>query len=155
MANNHIIKATGLFMLIIAASGHLAAQQTDSLKKKPEVKKFVFIPLSFSSPSFTTPIASTDHKLEVSADSVVANLPYFGNSNSPQFGRSDDQVIEFVSTDFEYSTEIKKKGKYEITIKPKDARGVRLFMTLYSDGEAQLDVTSPRRQSMTFKGYIK
>ena len=63
--------------------------------------------------------------------------------------------IKFVSINFKYTAVPKKKGKWEITIEPKDARGVRLLLTIFSNGTAQIDVDSPGNESMLYKGYIR
>lgn len=155
MSRKCFTKATLLFAFILTGSLTVNAQENDSLlQKRIRQQEYVFVPQTFSSPSFTTGIMSPDYKLRVTTDSVIVNLPYFGKSNTPQFGRSDDDGITFASTDFEYSAVAKKKGKWEITIKPKDAKGVRLFLTVFDNGDAQMDVTSPRKETMLFKGYV-
>ena len=155
MPYKFLTKATLLFAIILAGSLTVNGQENDSLiQQRIRQQEYVFVPQTFSSPSFNTSIMSPEYKLRVTTDSVIVNLPYFGKSNTPQFGRSDDDNIQFASTDFEYSAVAKKKGKWEITIKPKDARGVRLFLTVFDNGEAQMDVTSPRKETMLFKGYV-
>ncbi len=155
MNSNYFLKAVYLFAFMMAGSFVVAAQDNDSLiQQRIRQQEYVFVPQSCSSPSFNTPITSTIFKLQVTTDSIIAIFPYFGQSNTPQFGRSDDNLIQFSSTDFEYTAVPKKKGKWEITIKPKDAKGIRLFLTVYNNGEAQMDVTSPRRESMLYKGYV-
>jgi hypothetical protein len=155
MANKYFTKAALLFAFTIIGSSTLDAQENDSLIQKRILnQQYVFVPQSFSSPSVTMPIMARDFELRVTTDSIIAILPFFGKSNTPQFGRSDDDGIKFTSTDFEYSAVAKKKGKWEITISPKDAKGVRLFLTVFSNGDAHMEVTSPRRETMLYKGYV-
>ena len=155
MACKYFTKAVLLFAFTMISSSTLDAQENDSLiQKRIRNQQFVFVPQSFSSPSVTMPIMTRDFELRVTTDSIIAILPYFGKSYTPQFGRSDDDGIKFISTDFEYSAIAKKKGKWEITMEPKDAKGVRLFLTVFNNGDAQMDVTSPRRETMLFKGYV-
>jgi hypothetical protein len=155
MTCKYFTKATFFFAFIIIGSGTLDAQENDSLiQRRIRAQQYVFVPQSFSSSSVTTPIMTRDFELRVLPDSIIAILPYFGKSYTPQFGRSDDDGIKFTSTDFEYSAVAKKKGKWEITMEPKDAKGVRLFLTVFSNGDAQMDVTSPRRETMLYKGYV-
>ena len=155
MTRNFFTKPVYIFAFIVIGSCTVNAQGNDSLiQKRIQQQQYVFVPQQFSSPSFTTSVMSPDYKIEVFTDSVVTNLPYFGRSNSAQYGRTDNDALVFVSTDFEYEAVPKKKGKWEITIKPKDAKGVRIFLTVFNNGDAQMDVTSPRKESMTFKGYV-
>jgi Domain of unknown function (DUF4251) len=155
MATKYFTKAALLFAFTMTGSSTLNAQDNDSLiQQRIRYQQYVFVPQTFSSPSITMPVTTRDFELRVTTDSIIAILPYYGQSHSAQFGRSDDDGIKFTSTDFEYSAVVKKKGKWEITIKPKDAKGIRLFLTVYNNGEAQMDVTSPGKESMLFKGYV-
>ncbi len=157
MACKYFPKALFLFAFIVMGSTTLDAQDNDSLlQQRIRQKEYVFVPQSCTSSSGTVPISSRDYKLEVFNDSVKANLPYFGRSNTPQIGgiNTDDLTIVFSTTDFAYSAVAKKKGKWEIEIQPKDAKGIRVYLTVFSNGDAQLDITSPRKESMQFKGYV-
>lgn len=152
---SYFTKASLLFAFILISSITVDAQENDSLlQKRIQNQQFVFVPLSVSSSSVTMSVLARDYKLEVTTDSVIANLPYFGNSNTPMFGRSYDDAIIFASTNFEYSAVAKKKGKWEITIEPKDTKGIRVFLTVFNNGDAQMDVTNPRKETMVFKGYV-
>lgn len=155
MTSKYFTKAALVFAFAIIGSGTLDAQENDSLiQRRIRAQQYVFVPLSCSSSSANTPIISREYKLELTGDSVIAILPYFGQSNTPQIGRSDDDGIKFTSTDFAYSAVPKKKGKWEITIEPKDSKGIRVFLTIFNNGDAQMDVTSPRRETLLFKGYV-
>ena len=149
-------KAVFLFALCCIGSLTLDAQENDSLvQRRIRAQQFIFMPLQCSSPSTSMSVLSRDYKLEVSTDSVIANLPYFGKSYTPQMGGSNEEnTLVFSTTDFKYSADLKKKGKWEIEILPKDTRGVRVYLTIFSNGEAQMDITSPRRETMTYKGYV-
>jgi len=151
----YFTKALLFFVFAMLGSNILDAQKNDTLfQKRVRAQQYVFVPLLFSSPSVTMPIMTRDFELRVTPDSIISILPYFGKSYTPQISRSDDDGIKFISTDFEYSAIAKKKGKWEITIKPKDTRGVQLFLTIFNNGDAQMDVTSPRRETMLYKGYV-
>lgn len=155
MASKYFIKAAVLFLFTLISSGTLHAQGNDSLlQKRIQAQQFVFVPQSYSSATVTMPTVAMDYELRVLTDSVIAILPYFGKSYAPQFGRSDDDGIRFTSTEFAYSAVAKKRGKWEITIEPKDAKGVRIFLTVFNNGDATMDVTSPRRETMSYKGYV-
>jgi len=144
-----------LFTCTIISSGTLQAQQNDSLlQKRIQYQQYVFVPLSLSSSTGTVPLSSREFQLRVTYDSVIAVLPFFGSSYSPKFGRSDDDEIRFISTDFEYSAVAKKKGKWEISIISKDVKGIRIFLVVFNNGNAHMDVTSPGRETMLFKGYV-
>jgi len=155
MVYKYFTKAALLFAFAMIGSSALNAQgNDDQIQKRIRAQQYVFVPQSISSTSATMPALTKDFDLRVTTDSIIAILPYFGQSNSPQYGRSDDDGIKFTSTNFEYAAVEKKKGKWEITIKPKDVKGVQLFLTVFSNGDALMQVTSPRRESMSYKGYV-
>jgi hypothetical protein len=155
MAFKYFTKSAFLFAFTVIVACTLDAQENDSLIQKRILnQQYVFVPQSFSSQSSTMPVMTNDFSLRVSTDSIIVTLPYYGQSHTAQFGRSEDDGIKFTSTNFEYAAVPKKKGKWEITIKPKDAKGVRLFLTIFNNGDAQMDVTSPGKESMLFKGYV-
>ena len=56
----------------------------------------------------------------------------------------------------EYKTKEKKKGRWEITLKPREA-GIKNELTLeiYENGTARLMISSSERQSISYTGYIK
>ena len=99
MACKYFTKAALLFAFTMISSSTLDAQKNDSLiQKRIRNQQFVFVPQSFSSPSVTMPIMTRDFELRVTTDSIIAILPFFGRSYTPQFGRSDDDGIKFIST---------------------------------------------------------
>ena len=95
------------------------------------------------------------YTLKVSGDSLKADLPYYGKSyNAPM--NPADVGIKVTTTDFEYNVSNGKKNSYEITMKPKDkVYNSEFDLTVYDNGTAYLQVTSPDRQSISFNGYIK
>ena len=156
MACKYLTRVALLFIVTVTGLRTLDAQENDSLiQRRIRQQQYVFVAQTFSSQSTSARTLVGDFQVKVTADSVAANLPYFGQSYSPQFGRStDDEGIRFISTSFEYSAVAKKKGRWEITIKPKDSRGTQMFLTVYSNGESKMEVTSPRKETMLFNGYV-
>jgi len=156
MAYKYFAKPALLFVFTMISFSTIDAQENDSLlQKKIKSRDYFFVPESVSTSTVTAPVTSTEYGVSVSMDSIIAFLPFNGKSYS--FSRptqSSDESIKFVSTNFEYSAVGKKKGKWEITIEPKDAKGVRLFLIVFSNGNAEMDVISPGKETMLFKGYV-
>jgi Domain of unknown function (DUF4251) len=156
MGCKYSIKVLILIAFIVTSYCTLDAQEIDDqLQKSIRNQQYVFVALSFTSPSVNNPRMITDYDLRVTTDSIIANLPFFGQNYSPQIGRSDDDGIRFTSVNFEYSAVAKKKGKWVITIKPKDKKGVQIFLTVYNNREATMEVSSPNKETMIFKGYVR
>lgn len=152
---NNFKKAAFLLVISIAVYNTIDAQESESqVQKRIRSQQYNFMPESFSSSTVARQITSRNYELRVTTDSIIAILPYFGTSYSAQFGRLDDNGITFTSTNFKYTAVPKKKGKWEISIEPHDAKGIRIFLTAFRNGYAQMDVTSPGREMMSFKGYV-
>jgi hypothetical protein len=66
-----------------------------------------------------------------------------------------DAGIKFTSTDFEFTEKARKKGGWNIEIKPKDVQhSPQLYLTISTNGKASLRVTSTDKQSISFSGNI-
>lgn len=146
------------FFLVFFFSGYSAiahAQNKEStIKDIVEAKEFVFhaqtaLPFSGSSRQLTS-----EYDLKVSKNSIVSFLPFFGRAYSLPYGGRDGG-FNFTSKEFEYSAEGRKKGGWDITIKPRDVTDFREFLlTLSENGYGTLHVISDNRQSISFTGYI-
>jgi hypothetical protein len=155
MSYKYFTKATLVFAFILLSIGVLNAQDLSAqIKKTITDKEYVFTAQSFSSSSVPLQTFAVDYELRIIGDSLKANLPYYGRSYTAQINQTDGG-IKFISTRFEYSAEEKKKGKWEITISPKDNSSVqKMFLTVYPDATAMLAVQSQGREPMQFKGYL-
>lgn len=153
--NSHLSKT--LLPLFFAAllAGRLSAQDKDStIKKLVDTGDFVFhaqtaLPQSGSSRQLTP-----DYDLKVLKDSLVSYLPYFGRAYSASYGATDGG-LNFTSTKFDYKVSKRKKGGWDISIKPSDVRDFReYFLTLSDNGYGTLRAITNNRQPISFTGYI-
>lgn len=131
------------------------AAKLAEIKSSVEAKRYTFvadyvIPQRGGSHQLTT-----EYDLRVTPDSVISYLPYFGRAYSDVGYGSSEGGIKFTSTKFEYSAKDKKKGGWEITITPKDAKNInRLVLTISTDGYASLSVNSINRDYISFNGHL-
>ena len=97
---------------------------------------------------------TSDYDLKVTKESVVSYLPYFGRAYSAPIDPSKGG-IQFTSKDFSYTVTDRKKGGWDVVIKPKDYRDVQqMTLTISVDGYATLQVTSLNRQPISFNGTV-
>ena len=95
-----------------------------------------------------------EYDLQVTPDSVISYLPYFGRAYQAPYPGADGG-IKFTSTRFLYQCTAGKKNGWEILIKPKDADDIAsMFLTVSTSGNAELQVTCVNRQPVTFSGEI-
>jgi len=94
--------------------------------------------------------------LKVSKDTLVAYLPYYGRAYTAPMDPAEGG-IKFTSTDFEYEVNKgKREGNWQVRIKTHDTdREIVLYVDIWENGSARLDVTDPNRQAISFQGNIE
>jgi hypothetical protein len=64
--------------------------------------------------------------------------------------------LDFTTTDFTIRKDHNDKGRWNITISPKDYREVQSFdFIFFNNGSAQLNVQLTNRSSISFNGAVK
>jgi len=146
--NNIIIRSALILATLIFFGINAEAQKLDKAKAKSivESKRFVFKAQTVSPLGAASRQLTSEYDVRVLGDSLVSYLPYFGRAFiAPNPGEPGG--INFTSTNFEYKAKPKKKGGWEIAIKPNDTKDVRqLLLSITESGYASLNVTSNNRQ---------
>ncbi len=148
-----------LFIMVTAFAGSCTTSKAQEnvptdIKRIVESKNFVF------KAEIAKPLRggnmqlSSGYDIIITPASIIAYLPFYGRAQTVPIGASDGG-IKFTSTNFDYAAEANSKG-WKITIKTNDVSHVRqLFLTIYSNGTANLDVMNINRDDISFRGYIK
>lgn len=149
-----------VFLIALLVSRQLVFAQKPATEKELAIQtlvdnqQYVFYAESVSPMSGRQRFLTSDYTVEVSKDTVVSYLPFFGKAYAAPIG-STDGGIKFTSTNFEYKITPRKKGGWDINIKPKDVSDVQqLSLTVYKNGTAYLSVNSTNRQSISYNGHI-
>jgi hypothetical protein len=156
------LKLIAVFVSVYFAGALPANAQKDDKKAVKEAaitklireKKYVFhvdtsIPMGGRSRRETP-----GYTLKVQPNKLTAEMPYYGRAYNAGYG-SSDAGIRVNSTKFEYKVENRKKGGWDITIKPTDAKDLQQFyLTVQVNGSATLQVTSNNRQPINFDGFL-
>ncbi len=153
---NNLFGKIFLFTLFAAAfTGSISAQvKVSSIKNIVEAREFVFHAQTALPTSGPSRQLTSEYDLKISKNSVVSYLPFFGRAYSLPYG-STEGGFNFTSTKFDYSSINRKKGGWEISIKPKDVSDFREFLlTLSESGYGTLQVITNNRQPISFTGYI-
>lgn len=143
-------------LLIASCSSPTGAQSTDgtAMKTLLEGKRFVFQAQTAQPSRGTSRQLTGGYELRVSDDTLVAQLPYFGRAYQPPSDMRGGG-IEFTSTDYGFTLEAKRKGRWNITLEPRDASDVRLMtLSVSEDGYANLQVLSNNRDPISFNGIV-
>ncbi|RYE35814.1 MAG: DUF4251 domain-containing protein [Sphingobacteriaceae bacterium] len=154
-----------VFGLIISFSSaeaqNIRAQKKQAklaaVKKMVDNQSYVFM-AQFANPLGWRQInLNYNYNVVVSKDSVDSYLPYYGRAYVAPVNPTDPTQtgIQFKSKQFDYQSNLLKKGNWEITIVPHDVKETRKFIfNISQEGYASLSVTSGNRQAISFNGYI-
>jgi hypothetical protein len=137
----------------------LAVAQTvdaeTAIQRMIEERKFVFV-ANTAVPLRGMIIQQLNYPydLRFSGDSLIAELPYFGRAFVAPMHPAEGG-IRFISTENEYTVQQRKKGGWDISVKPSGRTDVRqMNLTVFVNGRASLRVTNNNRDPITFHGYI-
>jgi len=156
----NILAGTFIVSFLLTAAGGCASKKipaSDKAKAVSEMinsKSYVFkaeyaLPRSGASRNLTP-----DYDLTVSPDTIISDLPFFGRAYTAPIDPTKGG-FKFTSTDFEYTFSERRKGGWQVSIKPNDTRDVQqLTLDISENGYASLRVISNSREPMAFNGYI-
>lgn len=147
--------AIAFSILLLSGSFPTSAQSESDIKNMIESRKYIFI-AQYALPMRGTGIyLSSEYDLTVSGDSIISWLPYYGRAYQAPLDPNEGG-IKFTSTKFKYTTEVNKKGGWDISMETKDVTDTKMLTLHVSvNGNATLQVTSIYREPISFTGYIK
>ncbi len=152
------MKALKIFVWLMFATTFISVANAqnagNNVKALIDAQNFVFVAQNVTPMSGRMRLLTTEYTLTVTRDSVIADLPYFGRAYSASIN-PEDAGIQFNTNNFQYTSTVTKKH-WEVSIKPKNAGDTQqMFLNIFDNGSADLQVTSNNRQSISFSGYIK
>jgi hypothetical protein len=158
--NKNVFLKNMLFLIAILALGNISvaqdskADESANVQSMVDAQRFVFKAQSAHPNRGRTVQLNSNYELAVSGDTVRSYLPYFGRAYSaPMDGRGGG--IDFLSKNFQYNKKQRKKGGWEISIKPEDVTDVReVLLTVFDNGSASLRVNSNNRETISYNGYL-
>jgi len=130
------------------------AKTAADVKSMIEAKSYVFIAQYIQPMRGGSRYITPDYDFKVGRDSLEAYLPYFGRAYVAPMN-PDDASMKFTATKFDY-TVVEKKDRWEISIKPSDAKDVRAVqLSISKNGYATLQIISNNRDAIRYQGYIE
>jgi len=157
-----------ILILLLTVSIGISVANAQTTKKEKQAAKEAAIKKSIEAKNYTFEanyvlpqrggghVLTSEYDLRITKDSVISYLPFFGRLYFDPPTGPNDGGIKFTSTKFSYVVKDKKKGGWEITIKPSDVKNLdRVLLNISVDGYATLSVTSINRDFITFDGYIR
>ena len=86
-------------------------------------------------------------------DTLIVALPYYGKLNSPA-GASNENPLDFKSTDFKLTKEVRKKGGWLVTIKSPNSEVQSMSFTFFDNGSARVNLIMTNRSGIDFSGKV-
>lgn len=143
-----------LFFAVDAAGVRAQELDKDVVARLVAIKEFTFKATSMLPAGAGVRQLTSEYDVRMLGDSVISYLPYFGRAYAPIM--PGEEGINFTSKDFEYKTKAKKKGGWQISVRPKDTREVReLIFDISASGYSGLQVITNSKQSIAYNGYIQ
>src|ERR1700712_45765 len=125
-----------LILVLIVSVGLSAANAQTTAKKSKKASKEEYVKMRVDAQRYTfeanyvlpqrgggKPLTDR-YDLKVTKDSVISFLPYFGRAYFDVPFAGADGGMKFTSTKFSYDVKERKKGGWEITIKPTDVKNI-------------------------------
>ena len=157
--NKQLILLTGCFLILVffTASSFLrhgtypAAQ--DEIAQAIDNDRWDFT-ADYAQPSYGRSRNITgSYYVQCRKDTLIVALPYYGKLNSPA-GASNENPLDFKSTDFKLTKQKRKKGGWLVTIKSANPEVQSMDFTFFDNGSAQVAFTMTNRSGINFSGKV-
>ena len=86
-------------------------------------------------------------------DTLIVSLPYYGRLNSAA-GATNENPLDFKSTDFKLTKEVRKKGGWLVTINKPNSEVQSMSFTFFDNGTARVYFTMTNRSGIDFSGKV-
>ncbi|HWA35342.1 MAG TPA: DUF4251 domain-containing protein [Cyclobacteriaceae bacterium] len=138
---------------------HICNAQSDpgasDMKTGVDNRSFTFVAQSASpQKGGMIRLTGSTYTLKVKGDTLICDLPYYGRVYNPTYG--GDAGLKFTSNKFNYKVTPRKKGGWNVKIGTSDLTTNRdLFLTIFENGNASLNVAANDRQSISYQGMVE
>lgn len=132
-----------------------AGRKAAELKEMVNGRNFVFkaqfaLPMGGSSIQLTS-----EYDVKIKKDTLVCFLPYFGRAYTAPMNPAEGGY-RFTSANYDYAVKSKRKGGWDIVVKPRDIKNLQQMIFYVSEtGYGSLQITDNNRQPISFNGYYE
>ena len=146
-------------ILFSCSSTNKAAKlNAGDIKEMVNSSQFVFVADRMSPMRGGTKNLTSRYTVKVMKNNLNSNLPYVGRATQAPANMTGGG-IKFITSKFSYDVVSKKEGQWYIIAKPGDDLGdllvQQLSFTIFSNGSANLNVTSTNRDPISFSGHLE
>ena len=144
-----------IFLVIGLKAQNVKKDKDFQTKELITSKRFVFNAESVLPSGGRLRILNSGEQVDLNGDALTTDLPFFCRAYSAPINSSEGG-FHFTSTDFDYNVKERKRGGWDVSIKPRDNSDVRqLYLNVSPGGAASLQVTSNNREFISFNGHIQ
>jgi hypothetical protein len=157
--NKQLILLTGCFLMLIFFTASSFIRQVPTLVTQDEIAQAINndrwdFTADYAQPSYGRSRNITgSYYVQCRKDTLIVALPYYGKLNSPA-GASNENPLDFKSTDFKLTKEKRKKGGWVVTIKQPNSEVQSMSFTFFDNGSAQATFTMTNRSGIGFSGKV-
>ena len=157
--NKQLILLTGCFLMLVFFTASSFIRQVSSPFLQDEIAQAINNDRWDFTAEYAQPLSGQRRYITGSyyvycrKDTLIVALPYYGRLNSAA-GASNQDPLDFKSTDFKISKEKRKKGGWLVTIKPSNSEVQSMNFTFFDNGTAQANFTMTNRSAIDFSGKI-
>ncbi len=160
--NQRLTYVCSVVLFVAAVHSGLVGRAQDSnssastdIKSLIEAQRFIIDVQSVSPLRGGIRQLSPSYIFSVTPDTVSTELPYFGRAYQASINPSD-AGIKFTSLSYQYTVKEKKRGGWDINIKPKDVPKVpQINLSVSPNGTTSIRITPTDRQSISYSGKMK
>ncbi|HMK20458.1 MAG TPA: DUF4251 domain-containing protein [Chitinophagaceae bacterium] len=154
-----LILFAGCFLILVFVTGSSFVRQQSSSFIQDEIAQAIDNDRWDFTAEYAQPLSGQrryitgSYYVHCRKDTLIVALPYYGRLTSGA-GASNQDPLDFKSTDFKITKEKRKKGGWLVTIKPSNSEVQSMNFTFFDNGSAQANFTMTNRSAIDFSGKI-
>lgn len=157
--NKQLILVTSCFLILVFFTTSSFVRQRPSSVTQDEIAQAINndrwdFSADYAQPSYGRSRNITGiYYVQCRKDTLIVALPYYGKLNSPA-GASNENPLDFKSTEFKLTKQKRKKGGWLVTIKSANPEVQSMDFTFFDNGSAQVTFTMTNRSGINFSGKV-
>ena len=157
--NKHLILLTGCFLMLVFFTASSFVRQVSSPAAQDEIAQAINNDRWDFTADYAYPNSGGSRNIagvyyvQCRKDTLIVALPYYGRLNSSA-GATNENPLDFKSTDFKLTKEVRKKGGWVVTINKPNSEVQSISFTFFDNGTARVNFIMTNRTGIDFSGKI-
>ena len=157
--NKQLILLTSCFLMLVFFTSSSFVRQVPSSAAQDELAQAINNDRWDFTAEYAQPVSGQrryitgSYFVQCRKDTLIVSLPYYGRLNSSA-GATNENPLDFKSTEFNVTKEKRKKGGWIVTIKKPNSEVQSLSLTFFDNGNAQANFIMTNRSGIDFSGKV-